>query len=573
MSKKGKKHKEEQLYDDYYYDDVTPVATNTTSTPNDSLAPTPFVKSKKKKGKKGKKSKKSKKKKKKSKKGLESLSPSPSPGNATTVAPMGVATAVPVATNAPAVVAIPTANSGNGTTVTFAPSVQSKSKKKKKSKKGGKGKGATEATFQSAGSQPTQSPIPSDPAPASVRSKTSTYKTPTSIIATASKAPSINTAELPTSKTPSTKSAFTASKAPIASGPKNLTNTVINKAAATMFPSTLSPSPSPFPSLLLKDEQLSASPAPSLLLETVDASPFQLTYNIVTYEKLSNEQISAAVDASFTFLNDYLIDAFDVNNQITYDSLLGTRIAHSVDYTTVQYMAAARFVIVESDATTYLPATSEIDAMIEMAFNPTSTATLLDMLGNLPPDNPYSQTTAVTYASVTIESPSIVTDQPPPMDNGKTVAARVGISGAVLIICVCTGLVALYRWGYFKKIRRKRNKTNYNKAPKSASKSGSVQNKTNSSADKFGDVDDENDDDDVSMSDCTSSIRSRQPSSSTLDNDESYRSRILEEDVEIKFLYPTRAENMNCDASMDDPLFPSSPLISQDDYGKKRHNI
>ena len=267
------------------------------------------------------------------------------------------------------------------------------------------------------------------------------------------------------------------------------------------------------------------------------------------------------------------MDEFDVNNRIAYDSLLGTRIAHSVDYTTVQYMAAARFVIANSDATPFLPVTIDIDALIQMAFDPASIVTLLDKLQRLPASNPYSQTTAVVYSPVTIESPSTVADQIPPVDNGNDVAARVGISGAVLIVCVCTGLVALHRWGYFKKIRRKENKASCHKASTSGSKSGSIRKNRNPNCDNFDDANDDNDDGDVSMSDCTSSIRSCPPSS-TVENDDSYRSRILEEDVEIKFLYPTTDGDMNCDVSIDDPLFPSSPLISQEgDCGKKRHNI
>ena len=560
---------------------------NTTAAPSDSIEPTPLPKSKKNKGKKGKKMKK----KKKSKEGLESLSPSPSPANATTVAPIGLVTMEPIATNAPVAVmvppvaVVPTVIPGNGT-VTFTPTVQSKSKKMKKSKKGGKGKGAKEASFQLAGSQATKSPALLNPVPATVRSKTttSTSEAPTSSYAVnskvTSKAPTINAA-LMTTKVPNIKNTATTSKAPVASDPKNLTKVEFDDTIATPFPSSpsSSQSPSPFPSPSVTNELLSASPAPSMLLETVDVSPFQLTYNIDTNDKLSTEQIAAAVDASFVFLNDYLMDAFDVNNRISYDSLLGSRIAHSVDYTTVQYMAAARFIVADSDATTYLPVTSDIDALIERAFNPRSIETLLDMLRNLPADNPYTQTNAVVYSSITVESPATVIDQQPNMASGKTVATRVGISGAVLVICVCTGLVALYRWGFFKKIRRKRNEKSYHKAP-TASRSCSTQKGKNPKVENRDNVNDgdEEDDDDASMSDCTSSVRSCPPSascnSSSVDKDETYRSRILEDDVEINFLYPKTDGNMNCDTSINDPLFPSSPLISQEgDYAKKRHNI
>jgi hypothetical protein len=201
------------------------------------------------------------------------------------------------------------------------------------------------------------------------------------------------------------------------------------------------------------------------------------------------------------------------------------------------------------------------------------------MLQKLPASNPYSRTTAVVYASITVETPSAAAIDPPPqVGNGKAVATRVGISGAVLIVCLCTGLVALNRWGYFKKLRKKRNKTQYLKASASASRSQSVQKGANPKLDDNDCVNDESDDEDCSMSDCTSSMRSCPPSSScntsSPNDDESYRRRILEDDVEIRFLYPTADGNMECDASIDDPLFPSSPLISQEsDAGKKRHNI
>lgn len=621
MGKKGKKHEKKQTHDDYYFEDLT--TNNSTSAPSDTLAPTPLTKSEKKKGKK--KDKKSKKKK-KSKKGFESLSPSPSPANVTTVAPLALATTTPIATKAPAstmapaVVVIPTLNPGNGTTATSTPTVQSKAKKKKKSKKGGKGKGETEETFELTVNQVAPAPIAPAPAPTRIRSKTATYKASSSNDASASKAPSISTAltkpiapstnamltkpiapsvnaaltkpiapsvntvltkpKAPSTKkawtlstTPSTKKISTTSIAPVVLGLKNTTNIDIEATTNTPSPS---PSPSPFPSLSVENEQSSGSPRPSLLLETIDLSPFQLTYSIATSDKLSTEQINEAVDVSFTYLNDFLIDTFDVNSRIKYDSLLGTRIAHSIDYTIVQYMAAARFVIPDSDSTTNLPATNDIDALIEMAFNPEREETMLDMLRKLPSSNPYSRTTAVAYALITVETPSAaVLDAPPKSDNGKAVAARVGISGAVLIICLFTGLVALYRWGYFKKVRRKRNKTQYHKASTSASRSHSIQKDANHKGDDNDSVNEDSVDEDDSMSDCTSSVRSCPPSSSgTHNDDESYRRRILEEDVEIKFLYPTTDGNMDCDVSIDDPLFPSSPLISQDnDAGKKRHNI
>ena len=571
MGKKGKKHKEKETYlDDYYYDDsatTPPMNSNTTVTPsNTSLAPTPFVKSKKKKGKKGKKSKK---KKKKSTKGDESLSPSPSPANVTTIAPMMVATTAPVAiaTTAPAAVAAPTLN---GTAATLTPTIQSKSKKKaKKSKKGGKGKGATDVPFQQAGSQVTHVPIASAPSPTTSRSKT----------AVVSKAPSINST-LTASIAPISKNATTTTKAPTSSKAVVASKTPIEaapavRAPAPIVPTTLFPSasPSPFPY-----EPLSASPIPTLMTETVDVSTFQLTYNISTTDKLETQQIDEAVDISFTFLNDYLMNAFDDNNRITYDSLIGTRIAHSIDYTTIQYMAAVRFVLVDQDSSPSLPATSDIDALIQMAFNPATVQVLLDLLRNLPASNPYSQTAAVVYASIEVETTSTTaTDQPPAADSGKSVASTVGISGALLMICLCTGLVALHRWGYFTKFRRKKNKTNYHKAPTtSGSRSRSMQNESNRNADDIDNVNEDDDDDEcASMSDCTSSVRSCPPSSScTSSADESYRSKILEDDVEIKFLYPKTDGNMNCDVSIEDPLFPSSPLLSQDsDFGKKRHNV
>jgi hypothetical protein len=561
--KKGKKKHPKELDDDELLSDDS----NATAAPSMSLAPSTLEKSSKKmKDKKKKKDDKSvKSKKKKSKKEQESLSPSPSPANATTVAPLEPPALAPITIQPPFTPLVPTKNSGNGTTITSSPTFPSK---KKKSKKGGKSKGMDAATglFQSSGGQLSKSPRPTITS-APLASNTS----PT--IMARSKTPPI----LPSGMGPNQPHVFMnesiASQTPSIANPENGTNSHSDETSATPSPSS-SHSPSPSPNPLTEAESVSASPAPTALSETVDATPFQLAYNVASTEKVPTEQINEAVDATFTHINDFLIDSFDVNSPIQYDSLIGSRIAHSSDYGVIQYIAAVRFILVDSNVTTYLPATGIIDDLIETAFSQASVSILVDTLQKLPSSNPYSQTKEVTYKSIEIQTPSIALDVPPPTNNGRKIATKVGVSGAVLVICIFTGIVALYRQRLYNKLRSKRKKTKRNKSSKSGEKKSTVPSKK--TAHNIGQRDSvEEEDEDGSISDCTSSVRSGPQATgcnaSTTDNDDSYRHRILEEDTEIKFLYPT-IDNMNSDHSIDDPLFPSSPLISKSD-DKMRHDF
>jgi hypothetical protein len=531
MGMMSKKNSKGMLDDELDLETNDDVASNSTLAPTLSLAPSLVSMSSKKKKKKSKKvpkseksKKKKKKKSKKSKKSSESPSSSTSPvappgTNATTVAPV-------------APISLPS----NDTSVSTAPSVQSKAKKSKNGK-GGKGKGSASKQFRSRGGQPSISPAP-------------TFSLHSSSSLSISPAPTVSLYP----STPLTRSATVETAAP----------TTKTQHLPTL--SVVRPTPTSSPTGADVDYlTVSASPEPTVVLEQVVVSPFQVTYDIVAMTALSGQHIDEVVDVTFLYINTYLTNSFSSNKQVMYDSLVGSRTAHSTDFTEIQCMATAQFVN-PSDETMLIPTTSDIDSLLQVAFNPPIVETLLIMLQNLPANNPYSKVSQVLYTQIALQNSIPSGDQQPSSSDGKGTATTAGVTGAVLVACLVTGLVALYRHGMLDKIRLTIDKTKYRKAPEKE-----IHTTKQDTAQEDHNVEDDG------VSDCTSSIGSCPPSSScssSIVDEDGYRSHIIEDDVEIKFLYPAGGEMNNNDPVVTDPLFPQSPLTSHSEDGrKKRHYI
>jgi hypothetical protein len=504
-----------------FYDN-NDVAQYSTFAPSVSLAPSAPLKSSKKKEKKKKKSEKahkSKKSKKIKKSKKESSDPSMSPApvfipnvNQTTTAPV----ILKAPTNTPVMpTTIPTNVTGAPISVTIPPSVTSKSKKSKK----GKG-GSDSKQYRSRGDLPTASPVPSF----------SFY-------------PSISS---------SFSDAFETLSPSIIAKPRPS-----HRSKSTAVPVVAD----------LEYDAVSASPEPSPALMQIPLSQFQVTYSVVsvTSTAVSTENLMEVVDNTFLFINNFLASSFGAGNQIAYESLIGFHTAHSTDFKTIQFMATAQF-LEPSNAATFIPNTSDLDLLLQRAFNQPTVKALLLLLQNLPVTNPFSQATEVQYALVAMPT-SAPSNKDQSSDAGarSSVATTTGIAGAIFVAVFITGLVAFYRRGMFDKKLIAKKEPKYSKA---SEKENDVEQRNNT-APKVSNVDDKS-----CSSDWTSSVGSVPPSSSSSNIDDTgYRSHIIEEDVEIKFIYP-RVGGISHDPYTNDPLFPQSPLISDKEKGrKKRHNI
>jgi hypothetical protein len=247
------------------------------------------------------------------------------------------------------------------------------------------------------------------------------------------------------------------------------------------------------------------------------------------------------VEISLTFVHDTLAQTFELNDLTVYDSLEGARTtttggsaAVPADSNAIDYVAAARF----SFESTIVPTTLDLDTLLQSAFMAPTAETLLIMLRNLPVDNPYSKTSSVTYKMLSVPSKSTSER----MSGG--LGAMVGVTGALLLACVVTGSAALYR-----------QRGASDGKPKSGAGYTRASNGTKTSSPTRAVV--------VAKSTSSSGSSSR----GTKDNDDSYRSRIIEDDVEEIQFYNDNADD---NASRIDPLLQESPLLSSARKGRKK---
>lgn len=269
-----------------------------------------------------------------------------------------------------------------------------------------------------------------------------------------------------------------------------------------------------------------ADPSSSDSFQRVAVTPFKVTYGITgASTNPTAEQMEEVVGITLNFLNDYMASMFEMNDLIQYDSLVGTRTEFSPDFTEIEYIAAARFL----RDSMFIPSMAELDTLIFTAFQQPGVTMLLMTLSDLPTDNPYSKTSVVSYAATMIRSSS--------MDKGSGFGAIAGITSAFLVAFFVTGAAAAYRWGACDCLGKK-----YKRAPQQEKLEENL------------DID----------STCTSSVGS--PSSKV--DEDGYRSKIIDEDVEIEFVYPKEREVESAD---NDPLF-HSPFLSPEE-GRRRDNV
>jgi hypothetical protein len=211
---------------------------------------------------------------------------------------------------------------------------------------------------------------------------------------------------------------------------------------------------------------------------------------------------------TLTFIDDYLQQNFELVTATTYDSLVGSRTAFSPDFTELDYIASARF----GQTSEYVPPTSELDLLVEIALSQPQVQTLLIMLRNLPQDNPYSKTSEVTYKRDTNKSSE-------KSSSGMSTGGIVGVTSAFLFTFIITGAAFAHRCGLLNPCRE------YKRAPQADIKSKDIE----------------------VLSNCTSSVESP---STRLDGDD-YRSRIIDEDEDIEITFETSSQEEHSH----DPLF------------------
>lgn len=256
-------------------------------------------------------------------------------------------------------------------------------------------------------------------------------------------------------------------------------------------------------------------------------TPFQVTYNIHgTGTNPTSEQIYAAVNITVAYINEYFLKMFEVNSLVTYVSLKGSLTAISPDFTEISYNATALF----ARDSMFVPSMQDLDMLLVTAFQQPGVQTLLVMLQQLPSDNSYSQTLQASYKPAAIPTTGT--------SSSRNTGAIAGITSAFLVTFFVAGVVVAYRGGAFGWNKKYTKARELNKMPEHFN--------------------------------VTQTYSSSVDSQSTFhEDDEGYQSRILDEDIEIKFEYP---EKSSCETPAYDPLF-QSPFSLLRDEERRRENV
>lgn len=255
-----------------------------------------------------------------------------------------------------------------------------------------------------------------------------------------------------------------------------------------------------------------------------------------------------------TFLNDVFRDVFALTDgAIVFDSVVGNRTGlRSNNFQILEFQVSPRF---NGEQSVVLPVTTDLDSLlVDVAFQSPINETLLILLRNLPPGNPYSNTTRIVYENDSNSAASSDDDD----DGGMGAGGIATIAGAFALAFVLTGAAAARRIGVWSPHRRRDHRNN---------KSYSVAEHTESTAD-------EEPCSAVLESTCSSSVETAslmlgQTASSPQATPSSCgQSNATDEDEEIDFEYPTKIRD---GASYVEPkgLF-EAPFVQRD--GLRHHD-
>jgi hypothetical protein len=140
---------------------------------------------------------------------------------------------------------------------------------------------------------------------------------------------------------------------------------------------------------------MTATPSPMAPVagNVVPATPFSVTYT--TNSGATPVQLEEAAAITLDYLETYIISQFDLSTATVLDDFMGMLTGSNAGTSTALFDASAIF----SEASTFLPSTVDVDALMQAAFSPPLVIGLLTALATeLSPSNPLSGTTEVTYS-------------------------------------------------------------------------------------------------------------------------------------------------------------------------------
>jgi hypothetical protein len=170
--------------------------------------------------------------------------------------------------------------------------------------------------------------------------------------------------------------------------------------SGTLAPSLAITTESPTPAATISTTTqapavMTATPSPMAPVagNVVPATPFSITYT--TDSGATPVQLEEAAAVTLDYLETYIISQFDLSTATVLDDFMGMLTGSNAGTSTASFDASAIF----SEASTFLPSTVDVDALMQAAFSPPLVIGLLTALATeLSPSNPLSGTTEVTYS-------------------------------------------------------------------------------------------------------------------------------------------------------------------------------
>jgi hypothetical protein len=257
-------------------------------------------------------------------------------------------------------------------------------------------------------------------------SSSSTTLNPTWWVSPTTSVPSQGDTPLPTTTTTALPSTSTATLTPIAIVAPSQSDTVEPTVALTtegtnsptnaptrvaeFMPPTIDPTnPGTLESTPIPTPAQTAAPtvAPTNPSQPEDGTRFSVEY-ILSGTDPSGDQFNVAEEITLQYLEDYVNQQFEFNPLTNLENFDGATLGTELNPTRASYSVDLTF----TDDSTIIPTQADIDVLIEGAFLQPFVQTLIDLLGEVSSDNPFSTTSNVIYTMSSNRSKSI--DLPSP---------------------------------------------------------------------------------------------------------------------------------------------------------------
>jgi hypothetical protein len=129
---------------------------------------------------------------------------------------------------------------------------------------------------------------------------------------------------------------------------------------------------------------------------TGTASPFRLTYVLTDSAQPNDAQYTAAADIALANIEAFVRNQFSFAFGIEVDMFNGMVTTTGFNPVTIDFTVFVSF----TNDSSFIPTTSEVDALIELALLPPNVDTLIAEYNALPTDTPFSSSQSVTYQAL-----------------------------------------------------------------------------------------------------------------------------------------------------------------------------